>query len=62
MLITHDTKLYPLICKYFELQDLLSIGERMIGTGLIGGKSVGLACQIPNLHSFFDIEVPIVAL
>jgi hypothetical protein len=42
MLITHDTKLYPLICKYFELQDLLSIGERMIGTGLIGGKSVGM--------------------
>ncbi|MHA1269938.1 MAG: PEP/pyruvate-binding domain-containing protein [Candidatus Helarchaeota archaeon] len=42
MIITRDPKLYSLVKKYFDLHDLLSIGRRMIGTGLIGGKSVGM--------------------
>ena len=42
MAITRDLKLYPLVRKYFSLNDLLDIGRRMIGTGLIGGKSVGM--------------------
>ena len=33
---------FELAQKYFELSDLVSIGKRMIGTGLIGGKSVGM--------------------
>ncbi|NHI94101.1 MAG: pyruvate, phosphate dikinase [Candidatus Lokiarchaeota archaeon] len=42
MAVTRDPNLYPLVKKYFDLADLLNIGRRMIGTGLIGGKSVGL--------------------
>ncbi len=34
--------LHSLCTKYFDLEDLLAIGKRMVGTGLIGGKSVGM--------------------
>ena len=37
----HDD-LRQLCDKYFTLEDLILIGKRMIGTGLIGGKSVGM--------------------
>jgi len=40
--ITRDEKFMPLICRYFELPDLMAIIQRMIGTGLIGGKSLGM--------------------
>ncbi|MDX9703838.1 MAG: PEP/pyruvate-binding domain-containing protein [Candidatus Auribacterota bacterium] len=42
MVITRDEQLLALAKKYFNLHDLLDIGKRMIGTGLIGGKSVGM--------------------
>jgi len=42
MLISHDEPVLKLAEKYFTLQDLLKIRRRMIGTGLIGGKSVGM--------------------
>jgi hypothetical protein len=42
MAVTREPKLLDLAEKYFELQDLTEIGKRMIGTGLIGGKSVGM--------------------
>ncbi len=42
MAITRDIKLFRMSCNYFELKDLSNIGQRMIGTGLIGGKSVGM--------------------
>jgi hypothetical protein len=42
MVITRDKKLLPLANEYFDLVTLLNIGRRMIGTGLIGGKSVGM--------------------
>ena len=42
MAITRDPKLFKSVKKYFELKDLIDIGRRMIGTGLIGGKSVGM--------------------
>lgn len=40
--ITRDEKFMPLVCRYFELPDLMAIIQRMIGTGLIGGKSLGM--------------------
>ncbi len=40
--ITRDEKFMPLICRYFDLPDLMAIIQRMIGTGLIGGKSLGM--------------------
>jgi hypothetical protein len=42
MAVTRDPKLLRLASKYFELSDLVGIGKRMIGTGLIGGKSTGM--------------------
>lgn len=42
MSISRDSKALKLLEKYFNLEDLHSIGKRMIGTGFIGGKSVGM--------------------
>jgi hypothetical protein len=42
MVITRDPKRLELAERYFTLDDLLKVGKRMIGTGLIGGKSVGM--------------------
>jgi len=42
MLISHDEPVLRLAERYFTLRDLLAIRRRMIGTGLIGGKSVGM--------------------
>ncbi len=42
MMITEDESVFALSCKFLELGDLLAIAKRMIGTGLIGGKSVGM--------------------
>ena len=42
MIITRDPKILKLAEKYFTLSDIVSIRKRMIGSGLIGGKSVGM--------------------
>ncbi len=42
MMVTRDERLIPLAGKYLDLADLLAIRNRMIGTGLIGGKSLGM--------------------
>ena len=42
MIITRNKAVTQLCEKYFELSDLVSIGKRMIGTGLVGGKSTGM--------------------
>jgi len=42
MAITRDDRLLALAEKYFSLGDILAIWQRMIGTGLIGGKSIGM--------------------
>ncbi len=42
MAITRDERFLDLAGKYFELSDLIEILKRMIGTGLIGGKSLGM--------------------
>lgn len=42
MAITRDPQLLKLVQEYFDFEDVVSIGKRMIGTGLIGGKSVGM--------------------
>lgn len=42
MAFTRDPKLSTLAEKYLRLEDLLMIKKRMIGTGLIGGKSAGM--------------------
>ena len=42
MAITRDPILFSKVKNFLKLKDLLDIGRRMIGTGLIGGKSVGM--------------------
>ncbi|QBG48335.1 pyruvate, phosphate dikinase [Verrucomicrobia bacterium S94] len=42
MVISRDESMQKLISRYFTLQDILDIRKRMIGTGLIGGKAVGM--------------------
>lgn len=44
MLLSRDENegLFKLCGEYFELGDLIAIGKRMVGTGLVGGKSVGM--------------------
>jgi pyruvate, water dikinase len=42
MIVSRDDRVLGLAEKYLTLGDLLDIWKRMIGTGLIGGKSVGM--------------------
>lgn len=42
LLIGKDSRMFELCNQYFKLNDLLKIAQREIGTGYIGGKSVGM--------------------
>jgi len=42
MMVTRDEAMTPLAERYLTLADLLEIRGRMIGSGLIGGKTVGM--------------------
>ena len=42
MVISRDDRVLALAQRHFQLSDLIDVGKRMIGTGLIGGKSVGM--------------------
>jgi len=42
MLIGSDSRMFQLCDRYFTLRDILAIASREIGTGFIGGKSVGM--------------------
>ncbi len=56
LMLTRNKRLLTLIRAHFSLEDLLQIKERMIGTGFIGGKSVGmlLARKITMQDDSFD--------
>lgn len=42
VMIGREKRILGLVKKYFALEDLLTIKTRLIGTGFIGGKSVGM--------------------
>ncbi|GIQ71347.1 phosphoenolpyruvate synthase [Xylanibacillus composti] len=42
MLIGHESRMLELCDRYFTLSDILQIASREVGTGFIGGKSVGM--------------------
>jgi hypothetical protein len=42
LMLSRDKKIISLVRQYFSLEDFLRIKERLIGTGFIGGKSVGM--------------------
>ena len=42
MAVSRDERVLQLARRYLDLEDVVAIFQRMIGTGLIGGKSVGM--------------------
>ena len=42
MLASRGERMFALAEKYFDLEDLVNIGRRTIGTGPIGGKAIGM--------------------
>lgn len=42
MLIGSQSRMFDLCSRYFTLNDILTIASREVGTGLIGGKSIGM--------------------
>ena len=50
MLIGGSTRMFDLCARYFTLADILAIASREVGTGLIGGKSVGMLLARRVLH------------
>ena len=50
MVISRDEPVLSLAARYFTLEDLVKICKRMVGTGLIGGKSVGMLLARAILH------------
>ena len=54
MALSRDERMMALCRQHFQLQDLLRIGARVIGTGLIGGKSVGMLLARRILRQSFE--------
>ena len=50
VMIGRETRMLALVKEYFALEDLLEIKKRLIGTGFIGGKSVGMLLARNILH------------
>lgn len=42
ILIGRPSRMFELCARYFTLADILAIGSREVGTGFLGGKSVGM--------------------
>ena len=51
LLIGRDARILSLARRYFTLNDLLEIEQRLIGTGFVGGKSVGMLLARAILRS-----------
>ena len=61
MTISRDEKMTELAKKHFTISDIIKIRKRMIGTGLIGGKSVGMLLaraiienELPDIAKLFE--------
>jgi pyruvate,water dikinase len=61
MTISRDERIIELAEKYFSISDIIKIRKRMIGTGLIGGKSVGMLLaraiiekESPDIAALFE--------
>ena len=50
MVVTRSERMQELAARYLSIKDLLNIGTRMIGTGLIGGKATGMLLSRAILH------------
>ena len=61
LFVTRDDAILPLVERYFTLEDLWEIRSRTVGTGLIGGKAVGMllarqiaAAECPGLRPVLE--------
>ena len=54
LLIGKEKRIKELAFRYFTLKDLLNIANRVIGTGFIGGKSVGMLLARKILENYFS--------
>jgi hypothetical protein len=57
LIIGREQRIAELACKYFSLQDILNIASREIGTGFIGGKSVGMLLGRKILETSFEYNL-----
>lgn len=51
MLMTRSERMLQLVSRYLSVEDVITIGRRIIGTGLIGGKSIGMLVARAILRS-----------
>ncbi len=61
MAVSRDERVLGLVRKYFTLEDLVFLGTRMLGTGLIGGKAAdmllaraALVRESPQWHTLLE--------
>ncbi|MFW5845419.1 MAG: PEP/pyruvate-binding domain-containing protein [Planctomycetota bacterium] len=61
MALTRDPKMLALARRFIDIDDMIEIRQRMIGTGLIGGKSAGMLIaraiireRLPELYARFE--------
>ncbi len=54
LLIGRDERILALARRYLSLDDILSIKKRLIGTGFVGGKAVGMLLARAILHADRD--------
>jgi len=57
VMIGKEKRILSLAQKHFSLQDLLNIEERLIGTGFIGGKAVGMLLANNIISSDKSLEL-----
>ena len=50
LVIGRDERILSLARRYFEIEDFVAINDRLIGTGYIGGKAVGMLISRKILH------------
>ncbi|PIS28620.1 phosphoenolpyruvate synthase [Candidatus Saganbacteria bacterium CG08_land_8_20_14_0_20_45_16] len=58
IILGREKKMSALIKKHLKLEDLLAIKERMIGTGFIGGKALGMLLARKILKDFAKVLEP----
>ncbi len=54
LIVSRDDRVLSLARRYFSLSDVIAIWKRMIGTGYIGGKSIGMLLARAILRSTDD--------
>lgn len=58
LVLSRNKKVLNMIRQFFSLEDLLQIKERLIGTGFVGGKAVGMLLSRKILMRDNDMDWP----